>query len=50
MSLRRISILAVLTILGSALAEPNYLLPQAIAQNTQEQRRPNRNRAQWIQG
>ena len=51
MSLRRVSVLAVLMLsLGStvAFADPNSLLPQAIAQNTEEQRRPNR-KAQLIQ-
>lgn len=46
-SLRRVSVLTVLMIsLGSAVAfaNPNSLLPQAIAQNTEEESRPNRGR------
>ena len=46
-SLRRVSVLTVLMLsLGSAVAfaNPNSLLPQAIAQNTEEQSRPNRGR------
>lgn len=51
MSLRRVSVLAVLMLsLGSAVAfAPNSLLPQAIAQNTEEQRRPNRHQAQLFE-
>lgn len=52
MSLRRVSVLAVLMLsLGSAVAfsNQNSLLPQAIAQNTEEQRRPNRDKEQLIQ-
>ncbi len=51
MSLRRISVLAVLMLsLGGAvaLANPNSLLPQAIAQN-EEQRRPEGGKARLIQ-
>jgi Spy/CpxP family protein refolding chaperone len=52
LSLRRVSVLGVLMLsLGSAVAfaNPNSLLPQAIAQNTEEQSRPNRGKAQLFQ-
>lgn len=49
MSLSRVSVLMGLMLsLGSAVAlAPNSLLPQAIAQNTTEQRRPNRDQAKF---
>ncbi len=49
MSLRRVSVMfALMLSLGSAVAlAPNSLLPQAIAQNTEEQRRPNRYQAKF---
>lgn len=52
MSLRRVSVLAVLMLsLGSAFAfvHPNSPLTQAIAQNTEEQRRPGRDKSQLFQ-
>lgn len=52
MSLRRASVLAVLMLsLGSAAAfvSPNFLLPQATAQNTEDQRSPKRGKAQLLQ-
>ena len=52
MSLRRVSVLGVLMLsLGSAVAfaNQNSLVPQAIAQNTEAQRRPNRGKEQLIQ-
>ena len=49
MSLRRVSVMfALMLSLGSAVAlAPNSLLPQASAQNTEEQRRPNRHQAKF---
>ena len=49
MSLRRVSVMfAIMLSLGSAVAlAPNSLLPQASAQNTEEQRRPNRHQAKF---
>ena len=49
MSLRRVSVMfALMLSLGSAVAlAPNSLLPQASAQNTEEQRRPNRYQAKF---
>lgn len=52
LSLRRVSVLTVLMLsLGSsvAFANPNFLLSQASAQNTEEQRRPNRGKARLFQ-
>jgi Spy/CpxP family protein refolding chaperone len=52
MSLRRFVLAAVLMLsLGGAIAftNPTSLLPQAIAQNTEEQRRPDRGKARLIQ-
>lgn len=52
MSLRRVSVLTVLMLsLGSAIsfASLNSPLPQAIAQNTEEQRRPGRDKSQLFQ-
>lgn len=52
MSFRRVSVLAVLMLsLGSAVAfaNQNSLVPQAIAQNTEAPRRPNRGKEQLIQ-
>lgn len=52
MSLRRVSVLTVLMLsIGSAFAfaHPNSPITQAIAQNTEEQRRPGRDKSQLFQ-
>ena len=52
LSLRRVSVLTVLMLsFGSsvAFANPNFLLSQASAQNTEEQGRPNRGKARLFQ-